>query len=94
MTTLNVAHIQEQGVNLIIVPLDRSFDSQTLAERMSVRDEIQVRAQSAGLAGFVSLIWETVSGRVAFIAHKNHHAFFQSISLQYVWVRINRQLSW
>jgi len=93
MTTLKVAHVREQGIDLIICPLDDSFDHKGADDQRRAVSEIQLRSRSAGLAGTVVPVWNS-GGRMAFLAPTNWHAFFQSISIEWVWSNVNRQLSW
>lgn len=94
MPTFQVAHIKQQGVDLIIIPLDSSFDSKPRADQDAVIRELQQRASAAGLRGTVVPVWENSSGRMSFIAPKNWHPFFQSLSLADVAMNINRKLYW
>jgi hypothetical protein len=51
MTRIPIAHIREQGQNIIIVPLDRSFEYKTCDEQTGITRTLQYTASSAGLAG-------------------------------------------
>lgn len=93
MPTFDAAHVREQGVDLIIVPLDSSFGQKPEAEQLAIIDEMQVAATSAGLAGTVVPIWST-GNRTVFIAPKNWHPFFQSITWPQVLARVNQRISW
>lgn len=93
MPTLKVAHVNEQGVDLIIVPLDPSFGSKSKGEQDHAIVEIQSAARSAGLAGTVVPVWES-SGRMRFIAPTRWHPFFQSLSFDRVAANVNRTLTW
>lgn len=94
MTTLDVAHVREQGIDMIIVPLDHSFNHKTSAQQNAARTEIQARANSAGLRGAVALVWDAGGGRTAFLAPTNWQRFFQSVNLRWVMAKLNRELSW
>ena len=94
MPKFQVAHVKEQGVDLIIIPLDRSFNYKSEDEQRDVIDELQMRANGAGLAGTVVPVWDGGGGRMKFIAPQNWHPFFRSISLQRVAMSINREISW
>lgn len=94
MPRLKVAHLREQGVDLIIVPLDRGFGYKTQQDQQEVIDEIQMRSQSAGLAGRVVPVWDAGNGRMSFIAPQNWHAFFKGLSLRAVSANVNKELSW
>lgn len=94
MPKYKIAHIKEQGVDLIIVPLEASFKFRTKSEQDETISELQSRASNAGLRGTVVPVWDNGGGRMGFIAPGNWHAFFQSINLQYVLNNINRELYW
>lgn len=93
MASYDVAHIREQGVDLIIIPLDSSFDHKVSSEQRRIISGLQLCASSAGLAGTVVPVWEDSSGRMAFIAPQGYHPFFQSIDLSYIARNINRELT-
>ncbi|MFY9327136.1 MAG: hypothetical protein WAO76_03830 [Georgfuchsia sp.] len=94
MPRYKVAHIREQGVDLIIIPLEGSFDHKIASEQQEIVGELQIRAQSAGLAGKVIPVWETDSGRMGFIAPQNWHPFFRSLSLNSVVGNLNKEIYW
>ncbi len=87
-----VAHLLEQGVNIIIVPLDSSFGSKTSSQQEEIIESLQICASSAGLAGGVVPVWQSGS-RMNFIAPKNQHAFFKSISWNFIMQNINKELT-
>ncbi|MBK4721909.1 hypothetical protein JJL56_23940 [Azospirillum sp. YIM DDC1] len=93
MSKSKVAHINHQGVNLIIVPLDDSFEWKTPSEKDEIIGGLQFCASSAGLAGTVVPVWRTPSNKMAFIAPPNWHPFFKSIDLQFVYANINKELT-
>jgi hypothetical protein len=92
MTKLRLAHIREQGQDMIIIPLDDSFGRKTNAEQNTITQDLQLRARSAGLAGTVVPVWNA-DGRMGFIAPRPWCSFFQSISLHWVLRNINKELS-
>lgn len=94
MTTLDIAHIQRQGQNMIIVPLDDSFDHKTSSQQQASIAAIQRAAIGARLAGTVVPVWEAADGRMKFIAPRPWHPFFQSIELSWVFANVNKTLSW
>jgi len=93
MTTLNVAHIREQGQDMIIAPLDGSFEHKTSAQQAAAIEQIQLAANSAGLRGTVVAIWP-VGGRTKFIGPRPWHPFLRGLSLQQVMANVNRNLTW
>lgn len=94
MPSLQVAYIREQGVDLIIAPLDPSFDHQPPDKQESAIRDITLAARNAGLAGTVVPVWDAGSGRMSFRAPRSFHPFFESISLKVVLANINKTLSW
>ncbi len=94
MPSYKIAHVKEQGVDLIIIPLDSAFGHKVSGDQKQIIGELQLRAQDAGLAGTVVPVWDDGGGRMAFIAPHNWHAFFASLNLQRVFASINRELSW
>ena len=94
MPKFEVAHIKEQGVDLIIIPIEDSFRLKSQKDQDAAIAELQVRASSAGLAGTVVPVWDGGSGRMAFRAPRGFHPFFESINLAVVATNINRELSW
>jgi len=93
MPRYKVAHIKEQGIDLIIVPLDSSFHHMSESEQSKILDELQARATAAGLAGTVVPIW-TIGSRMGFIAPRNWHPFFRNISWDEVLMNVNREIYW
>jgi hypothetical protein len=94
MPALKVAHVRQQGVDLIIAPLNHDFGYKPQQDQQDIVGEIQVRARSAGLAGTVVPVWDNGGGRMGFIAPKNWHPFFRSLNLREVWANVNREISW
>jgi hypothetical protein len=89
MPTIKVAHLREQGQDMIITPLERSFGYQPHSDQLEAVREIQLRANDAGLRGKVVAFWET-----GFIAPNPWHPFVRSLSLQTVWANVNKEISW
>jgi virulence-associated protein VagC len=56
MTTYKIAHIHEQGQDLIIVPLDQRFDHTNDEQKAEFAAHLQRCATSAGLKGHVVLV--------------------------------------
>jgi len=67
MPSFQTAHIHEQGVDLIIVPVNASFGHKPESEQVEMIDAMQLAANSAGLAGTVVPIWQ-IGSRTVFIA--------------------------
>jgi hypothetical protein len=93
MPTFEVAHIREQGQDIIIVVVDRSFGSKTNSQQNLVKADLQRCATTAGLAGTLVPVWDAGGGRMGFLAPTQWHAFFRSLTLGHVAANINRRLT-
>ena len=92
MTQLHIAHIREQGQDMIIVPLDSSFRFKSREEQNEAINSLQICAQNAGLAGRVVVCWSN-GGQYQFIAPNQWHAFFKSISWDFIMANRNKVLT-
>lgn len=92
MATLKIAHLREQGIDLIIVPLESGFGLKSSGEQSEIVESIQWCAHSAGLAGTVVPVWRQGSGH-RFIAPKNWHAFFRSLGWNDLMANLNKELT-
>lgn len=89
MATFKIAHLHEQGQDMIIVPLDSSFGSKSSSDQQEFIAAFEFAAHQAGLAGTVVAIW--LSGRnVKFIAPSPWHPFFRSPN---IWRLVNGNLN-
>ena len=79
---------------MIIVPLESSFANKPGQTQSEIVQELEMRANSAGLRGSVVAVWDAGGGRMGFRAPRPWHPFFQSINLGVVARNINRELSW
>jgi hypothetical protein len=92
MPIFKIAHIHEQGVDLIIVPMNRDFGDRPKSDQQAIIAELQAQCIVAKLAGTVVPIWDYGRGQMGFIAPQSWHPFFQSISLSWVSSHLNREL--
>jgi hypothetical protein len=92
MATYKVAHLHEQGVDMIIVPLSSSFGNRSNAEQSEIIAGLEMCASSAGLSGTVIPVWREGSGH-RFIAPQPWHPFFRSFSYGRILANINRELT-
>lgn len=93
MAKFQVAHLREQGQDIIIVLVDRSFGYKPNTEQNEICASIQACASAAGLAGTVVPVWDGGGGRLAFLAPRPWTPFFQSMTLADVAANINRELT-
>ncbi|MFC4456580.1 hypothetical protein [Deinococcus sonorensis] len=92
MSNFDVAHIREQGQQMIIVPLNSNFHFQTPTQRQATIDALQACARSARLAGRVVPVW-LHAGSMYFIAPSQWRPFFQSLSWNDIMANINGTLT-
>lgn len=93
MNTFKVAHLREQGQDMIIVLVNPSVGRRPQREQHALTETLQQAASSAGLRGTVAIIWR--DGRnVGFIAPRPWHPFFHSNHIYELVLRnINRELT-
>jgi hypothetical protein len=94
MPSYNVAHVREQGVDLIIIPLESRFGSLGNSAQNGQCQQLQIKANSAGLAGTVVPVWDAGGGRMAFLAPRGFQPFFSELTLYQVEQMINKEISW
>lgn len=93
MPTFQVACLQHDGRDLIIVPVDRSFGKRSATEQARIQEAFQRSAAAENLAGVVVPVWEDSNGHMAFRAPAPLRDFFKSIDMVYVATALNRNLS-
>ena len=93
MPRFQIAHVREQGVDLIIVLVSSSFENESASKQNRIIAELQLRARRAGLGGTVVPVW--IRGdAIMSMAPKAWHPFFQTITTDWVAININRELYW
>lgn len=92
MSEYKIAHIHEQGQDLIIIPLESSFGSKSEADQSDVIDALQECATSAGLAGAVIPVWRS-GGSVHFIGPPPWHPYLKSLTWNAIMRNINKRLT-
>ena len=93
MPQFKVAHLQEQGQDMVIIPLESRFEQKSAAEQHKIISDLQTHSLAAGLKGTVVPVWES-GNQLRFIAPTPWHPFFKGISLQQIWDSINKEISW
>jgi hypothetical protein len=93
MPSYDVAHLNEQGQDMMLFPMDDSFDHKTAAQQNSILASLQARAHGAGLRGRAVAVW--LRGReTRFLGPSTWRAFFESIDMSFVLANVNREISW
>ncbi len=93
MSKFQVAHLREQGQDMIIVFVNKSVGSMSNSDRADIAASLQACAESAGLAGSVVLVWKDSLGRGHFVAPKPWHLFFESTPYDILARHINKELT-
>jgi hypothetical protein len=93
MPRYEVAHLREDGQDMIIFPLDDSFEYKSERDKHAILEELEARAHAAGLAGTGVALWEC-GGRTKFIAPKPWHPFFREFGMAEALQYINVEVSW
>lgn len=93
MPRFKVAHLNEQGQDMVIIPVDASFGEKSPAEQQAIIGNLQHHSQAAGLKGTVVPMWE-IDGTTYFTAPGPWHPFFQQVTLKQVWSNINKEITW
>lgn len=92
MPKYKVAHINTQGVNLIIAPLESSFDDKPNAVQQEFIEALQACATSAGLAGTVVPVWMSGGSR-KWICPQAWNPFFKTFDWDDIMLNLNIELS-
>ena len=93
MPSIDVAHINEQGQNMILIPLDSSFGSKSSSDQNLALNELERRAHAAGLAGRAAVFWQHGS-HGHFMGPQRWHPYLRSISMSDVLRSVNKTISW
>lgn len=93
MEQFPVAHLNLQNVNVIIIFLNRKFDTMPPTDQHAVQNRLQIAASTAGLAGNVVPVWQDAHARTRFLAPPQQHPFFQSTSYDALYAHVNRTLT-
>jgi hypothetical protein len=93
MPTFQVACLRHDGMDVIIVPVDRSYGQRSPTEQARIQDAFQRSAAAVNLAGVVVPVWEAANGTLGFRAPSPLHDFLKGIDMVYVATALNRNLS-
>ncbi len=93
MPIFRVAHLNQDGENVIVIPLESAFSLRSTMQQKAIRDDLQSHAVAANLAGIVVPVWD-VGGRMEFLAPSAWRSFFQSVTLSWVVANLNRNIRW
>lgn len=90
--TYKIAHIREQGQDMIIFPLDRSFGNLSASNQNAELDNLERAAHNARLAGRAVCYWQQGS-QTRFIGPPQWKPFLQCFTFQTVLSLVNKKLT-
>lgn len=90
--TFDVAHINHQGVDVILVVVSSAFGTMSTASKNDALSALQVCARAAGLRGTVVAVWNS-GGRVMSVGPTGWEGFQRSLTWPFVAANINRKLT-
>ncbi|MGB9236406.1 MAG: hypothetical protein WCC04_18515 [Terriglobales bacterium] len=93
MATFEVAHLNIQNVNVVIIFLGSEFEHQTQQQQNAIQNGLQLCAENAGLAGNVVLVWQDSFQRIKFLAPPQQHAFFKTANYADLYSQVNKKLT-
>lgn len=93
MPDYDVAHLCEQGQDMLLFPLDGTIHNRSDREKADVLDELERRAHAAGLAGRAAILWDYGGSGYSY-GPREWQSFLQSIDTGWVWQQVNRNISW
>lgn len=93
MQKFKVAHLNEQGQDIIIILVNNNFGYISNSEQNQIKNSLQLCATSAGLKGTVVPVWDAGMGRMGFLAPSAWQNFFMNLNLTFVYSNINRELT-
>jgi len=92
MPTYKVAQIHKEGRDLLVIPLEPSFDHKTHAEKQEFTAHMQECAQSAGMKGRIVPVWDGEDDQLNFFAPPYLNSLVTSITVGSVKKSLNAEL--
>jgi len=92
MASWKIAHLHQQGQDMIIVPLESAFGNKPGGMQSEFIEALQICAADAGLAGIVVPVWKAGS-QFKFIAPQPWHPFFRSLHWNQIIANLNKTLT-
>jgi hypothetical protein len=94
MPKYKVAHISQQGQDLIIFPLEAKFGQMSGSEQDRQLSIFSYRANKAGLRGTAVAVWDAGGGQAAFRGPPQCCAHLSRLNFKFVMANLNRVVSW
>lgn len=92
MTEYKIAHVQEEGNDIIFVPLDCDFAQKPNEEKQEVVRSLQLFARCNGMAGQVVPVWAS-GPSFSFIAPLELTVYLRGLSWDFITGNINKTLA-
>lgn len=93
MPSIQVAKLNEQGQDMVIVIMDPAFARASPTQQEATIAQLQSRSNASGLSGTIAMVWDA-GGKMNYLAPEPWHDFFRSITLDDVRRLINAEISW
>jgi hypothetical protein len=93
MPSIPVAHLHEQGQDMVIVIMDKGFAGAPPQRQEATISQLQALAKLNGLKGTIAMVWDE-GGRMNYLVPQPWHDFFRSITLDDIRARINAEIRW
>jgi hypothetical protein len=93
MPRYEIAHIREQGQDIIIFALDQSFGHQSEDDQLATLADFSRRCRGANLRGQVAILWPS-GAQTRFIGPQIWYSYLESINIAYAISQRNRWISW
>lgn len=93
MPSFKVAHIKEQGQDMLLFPLSGNFGLKSEADQNAVLQTLQARARGAGLPGHAVCVWE-IGGRTRSIGPEAWKGYLSGLSIQWVNKQATLSIAW
>lgn len=92
MTSFRVAHLHEQGNDMIIIPLGEEFGSKSPPEQEQTVGALRTAAKASGLRGVVIPIWPQ-EDKLRFLAPKIWHPYFKRMTWDWLRANLNTEIT-
>ena len=91
--TFQVAHVQEQGQQVILILVSPAFSRLGSSQQQQQYGALQRCATASGMAGTVALVWDAGGGRVGTYGPTRWQGFLESLDPLTVQASINKKLT-
>jgi hypothetical protein len=92
MAIFDVAQINEQGVDFVLVPLHANFEFRSEQEKTATVARLRSGARGAGLDGVVIPVWALRSGKMGYFTPDRFRALLRGLDLEFVADNINGEI--